>query len=97
VIRRVQGKSWGKSAARHMRSDREFTCFDLPDGSILAVNCNLRVVFDRAGSAWPWVLAVPDRATWESLLRSPSAPDFWADCFRIQSVFSEQGSASLAA
>jgi hypothetical protein len=77
--------------------DVDLTCFDLPDGSILAVNCSFEVVFDRAGSAWPWLVAVPDQANWEALLKSPSAPDFWTDCFRIGTSFCDLRSDSLAA
>lgn len=84
LVRRIQGKSWGKFAANHMRKDREYTCFEMRDGSIVAVNCNLKVVVDPAGSVWPWLLCAPDRSTWEALIRSPAAPDFWPDALRLR-------------
>lgn len=59
VAKRVMGKSYGKFASLHTRRDGRYTCFDMPDGSILAV--------DFGQAPGPWLVAVESRTAWELL------------------------------
>lgn len=76
LIRRVMGLAWGRFANNHCRRDREYTVFEMPDGSWVGVNCQLQVVLDPAGNVWPWVLVARDRAEWEELVTSQFCPDY---------------------
>lgn len=83
LCRRVMGLAWGKYAANHVRKDREYTCFEMPDRSILGVNCNLELVLDRAGGVWPWVMIARSRKEWDSLITSDFVPADSSVCLRI--------------
>lgn len=83
VLRRVQGKQFGKLAHRQMRHDREYLCFELVDGSILALNPHpvKRLMTHDDGSPWPWLVAVTDRAEWELFMRSVTSVGVGLDAF----------------
>lgn len=57
VMRRLMGKSYRSKAALHTRRDGAYVCFDLPDGSVLAVDFQ-----QRPGA---WLVATESRTAWE--------------------------------
>lgn len=59
VLRRVMGKAYRKWVGNHVRWDGKYRCFDMPDGSIVAV--------DFAQSPGSWLVAVESRTAWELL------------------------------
>jgi hypothetical protein len=83
VLRRVQGKQFGRRACHQMRRDREYLCFELGDGSILALNPQpvIKLMTHDDGSCWPWLVAVANRADWELFMKSTTSVGVGLDAF----------------